>query len=201
VKMQEGEWRLERGDFRAQWNPRQGKGCIHQAPSPFAIDSVLRIVHTLILAEEGGFLLHSASAVRNGRAFLFAGISGTGKTTLSRLAPPDVMLLTDEVSYVRQVAQGYRAFGTPFAGELARPGENVSAPVAALYLLQQASENRVAPLAAPDAVRGLMQNILFFARDQELVGRLFQTACAFVAKVPVYRLGFLPDERVWELIR
>jgi hypothetical protein len=37
---------------------------------------VLRIVHSLIQAQAGGFLLHSASAIRNGKAFLFSGISG-----------------------------------------------------------------------------------------------------------------------------
>ena len=103
VEMQDGTWRLRRGDFRAQWNPAAGRGSIRQSANPYSIDSVLRIVHTLILAQEGGFLLHSAGAIRNGRAFLFSGVSGAGKTTISRLAPPDVTLLTDEVSYIRRV--------------------------------------------------------------------------------------------------
>ena len=81
--------------------------------------------------------MHSASAVRNGRAFLFPAVSGAGKTTISRLAPPDVTLLTDEISYVRRVADGYHAHGTPFAGDLGRAGENISAPVAGLQLLVQ----------------------------------------------------------------
>ena len=101
--MQDGTWRLRRGDFRAHWNPAAGRGSIRQSANPYSIDSVLRIVHTLILAREGGFLLHSAGAIRNGRAFLFSGVSGAGKTTISRLAPPDVTLLTDEVSYIRRV--------------------------------------------------------------------------------------------------
>ncbi len=62
---------------------------------------------------------------------------GAGKTTISRLAPPDANLLTDEISYLRPAARGYRAYGTPFAGELARPGENLSAPLAALYFLEK----------------------------------------------------------------
>ncbi len=93
---------MRRGDFRAHWDPSAGRGHIRQSANPYSIDSVLRIVHTLILAREGGFLLHSAGAIRNGRAFLFSGVSGAGKTTISRLAPPDVTLLTDEVSYIRR---------------------------------------------------------------------------------------------------
>jgi len=42
--------------------------------------------------------------------------------------------------------------------------------------------------------------VLFFARDPELVSMVFDTAWKLVRSVPVYRLTFLPDARVWELI-
>jgi hypothetical protein len=200
VEMRNGTWRLRRGDFRAQWNADAGRGRIRQSANPYAIDSVLRILHTLILAQEGGFLLHSAGAIRNGRAFLFSGVSGAGKTTLSRLAPPDVALLTDEVSYVRRVDGGYRACGTPFAGELARVGENCSAPLASLFFLKQGPENKIEPVAKSEAIRRLMRNILFFAEDATLVEKVFQSACDFVEHVPVQRLTFAPDSRVWGMI-
>jgi len=96
------------------------------------------MLHSLILARDGGFLVHAASAVRNGRAFLFAGVSGAGKTTIWRLAPPDVALL---------------------------------------------------------------QNILFFAQDDELQQLVFHTAFEFVSCVTVRRLVFAPEVRVWDLIR
>jgi hypothetical protein len=254
VRREAGRWVMERGDFRAEWDPQCRQGWVRQSANPYAIDGVLRILHSLILAREGGFLAHAASAVRNGRAFLFCGVSGAGKTTISRLAPPDVVLLTDEISYVRREArsrkqearskkqegknenrefdiqnlqsaalgpkpkirnpkspalnrqsaidnrQSYEAFGTPFAGELARLGENLRAPLAALYLLAQGPENRVEPMSDAQAARELLQNILFFAQDEELVGMIFQTVCDFVRRVPVRRLVFTPDARVWELI-
>jgi hypothetical protein len=258
VRLHSRRWVMERGDFHAEWDPERRRGWVRQTANPYAIDSVLRILHSLILAREGGFLVHAASAVRNGRAFLFAGVSGAGKTTISRLAPPDVVLLTDEISYVREVRsqkvgfrsqesgvrsenkyscgglaerqsisvpQGgtaerlvapdtsssltpdtgrltpaYEAFGTPFAGELARLGENVRAPVAALYLLAQGPENRVEPVSDAEAARELLRSILFFAHDAELVWRVFQTVLDFVTRVPVRQLVFTPDARVWELI-
>ena len=201
VRLQGDQWLLQRGDFRARWDSRAGRGHIRQSRNPYAIDSVLRIVHTLILAKQGGFLVHAASAIRGGRAFLFAGVSGAGKTTISRLAPSDATLLTDEISYVRREGNAYHACGTPFAGELARVGENLSAPMHALFLLEQGPENRIEPVAASEAIRLLLRNILFFAEDTELVNLVFQSACEFVERVPVRRLIFVPDERVWEMIR
>jgi hypothetical protein len=200
VKIDAGEWLLKRGDFRARWNPETGHGQIRQSASPYAIDCVLRIVHTLILARQGGFLVHASSAIRDGKAFLFSGVSGAGKTTISRLAPPDATLLTDEISYVRREGNRYVAFGTPFAGELARVGANQSAPVCALFLLEKGLENRIEPVSTTEAVQRLLRNILFFAHDPALVELVFQSACEFVSLVPIRRLVFVPDRRVWDII-
>jgi hypothetical protein len=201
VSLQGGQWVLRRGDFYARWDARAGRGRIRQSRNPYAVDSVLRIVHTLILARQGGFLVHAASAIRGGRAFLFAGVSGAGKTTISRLAPPDAALLTDEISYVRRAGNAYEAWGTPFAGELAKVGENQAAPLNTLFLLEKGPENRIEEIAEADAVRLLLRNILFFADDPELVSLVFRSACEFVEKVPVRRLIFVPDKSVWEMIR
>jgi hypothetical protein len=200
VTWNSGRWLMERGDFRAEWNPSTARGRIQQTINPYSLDCVLRIVHTLLLAQEGGFLLHASSAIRNGRAFLFSGVSGAGKTTMARLAPPDAALLTDEISYVVRRDGRYFAVGTPFYGELARAGENLCAPIDALYLLAKGPQNLIEPIEGTDAVRGLLGNLLFFARDPEFVKMVFDTAFDFVKHVPVRRLTFAPTTSVWELI-
>ena len=200
VARENGRWILRRGDFRAVWETSSGRGSIRQSANPYSIDAVLRIVHTLMLAKQGGFLLHAASAIRNRKAFLFAGMSEAGKTTISRLGPPDVTLLTDEISYVRKQDAAYVAWGTPFTGELAKLGENASAPVEALYFLAKGDENRIDPVSTREAARCLLANLLFFAEDEELVQVIFHSALEFVNRIPVSRLTFMPDARVWELI-
>jgi len=193
-------WVIERGDFHAECDLASGKGRIRQTANPYSIDAALRILHSLLLAPRGGFLVHAASAVRHGGAYLFAGVSGTGKTTISRLAPADATLLTDEISYLRREDSGYVAYGTPFAGELGEPGKNVRAPLAGLFLLKQGPENRIVPVGRVEAVRELMRHVLFFAHDERLVEMVFQTVCDFVKSVPVRRLIFTPHQRVWELV-
>jgi hypothetical protein len=200
VEFESGRWCMDRGDFHAEWNLATARGLVRQTANPYSIDCVLRIVHTLLLARESGFLVHSASAVRNGRAFLFAGVSGAGKTTMASMAPPDATLLTDEISYVRRQDGHYCAFGTPFAGDLGRAGDNTYAPIAALYFLTKGPENRIESLDPADAGRALLENILFFAQDPETVRPVFEAACEFVCRVPTRRLTFMPDARVWEMI-
>lgn len=79
-------------------------------------------------------------------------------------------------------------------------GENLKAPIDVLYLLAKGPENKIEPIEGADAVRGLLENILFFARDPEFVKMVFDSACDFAARVPVRRLTFVPDSSVWELI-
>jgi hypothetical protein len=194
-------WRARRGDFFAEINLEKGVGRIRQELNPFALNSALRIIHTVYLASRHGFLLHAASAIRNGQAFVFSGVSGAGKTTIARCAPRDAVLLTDEISYIRRVGNQYIASGTPFAGDLGVPGDNVSAPLSKLFFLQKGKENRTEEISKRDALQQLLRNILFFSKEEDLVSQVFDCACDFLERVPAYRLTFVPDVSAWELIR
>ena len=200
VFFRSGTWHIQRGDFKAEWDLQSRRGVVWQHRSPYAIDSVIRILHTLILSERGGFLVHASSIIRNGQAFLFAGKSGAGKTTMCRLAPGDSTLLTDEISFVRPVGDTYFAFGTPFYGELAVPGKNTSAPVAALYLLEHAPEDHVDGVSPQHALTELMRSVLLFAHESESVNRVFASALDLISRVPVRRLRFAPTPRVWSAL-
>ena len=201
VTQDSGLWSAERGDFRLDWDSKSRSGRLQVGLNAYSLDAALRILHTLLLAEKGGFLLHAASAVWNRRAHLFFGPSGAGKTTIARVAPPDATLLTDEISYVRQHGEDYLAYGTPFTGELEKPGENVSAPIAAFYQLVKASRNQLTPIKPGDAVRALLESVLFFAEDPNLVRLVFQSVCDLVCRLPVYRLEFVADQSVWDLVQ
>jgi hypothetical protein len=77
-------WRFLRGDFQAEWEPRTNNGWIRRCANPYSMDCLLRITHSLILPGEGGLPVPAASATRSGRSYLSAGVSGAGKTTLTR---------------------------------------------------------------------------------------------------------------------
>jgi len=79
-------------------------------------------------------------------------------------------------------------------------GENCSAPIASLFLLQQGPKNKIEPMAKSEAILRLMRNILFFTGDAALVENVFRSACDFVERVPVQQLTFTPDSRVWGMI-
>ena len=195
---------MRRGDFRANRIPPRAAAFVRQTLNPYSIDAVLRILHSLLLARQGGLLIHAPAPSAT------AGLSSSPASPAPARPPSPAsprrtpLSLTDEISYVRPApagASGYFAHGTPFAGELAQPGENASAPIGALYFLAQGSENRIHPLEQPDALRELLASVLFFAHEPELANLVFASACELVRQLPVYRLTFFPDSRVWAIIQ
>ena len=165
------------------------------AADELPLDAFIRVLFSLALIEHGGLLVHAASLVRDGRAYLFPGRSGAGKTTLARMAP-DATLLSDELSLVRDG----RAWGTPFWGELARGGEPMSAPLAAIYFPEQAAHHAARPLGTGDAHRRLLTTVLFFPRDPELVRSVFAIAAELAGRTPCFALSFRKDPGVWSVV-
>lgn len=200
VECSQGRWVFAYDDFRAEWLPGEGHGLVKKGTAPASMEAVLRILYSIIAGSDGACLFHASSAIRNGKAFMFPGVSGAGKTTISGLRPPDATLLTDEISFIRPSNEGYEAFGTPFAGALRRPGDNVSAPLAAVYLLAQGPVNKIEALPPRDAIARLMRHVLFAGKVSGLAESLLDTACRIVDRVPVRRLTFAPTPAVWELI-
>jgi len=165
----------------------------------YSIDSFLRVLYSLALVEARGLIVHAASLIRNGRAHLFCGRSGSGKTTLAQLST-DATLLSDELSIVR-VSDGWpRCHGTPFWGELARAGDDRSAPLGGIYFLHHGSRHAVQAVTPRQAVERLLPNVLFFARDADLTARVLQITADLIEAVPSFDLSFRLDPGFWEVI-
>ncbi|MDI6723991.1 MAG: hypothetical protein QMD61_05040 [Methanobacterium sp.] len=191
--------------YKIFWNSFSGEFDIHsmkgklRCRSQLDLNNYLRIIYSLVLLEEQGFLVHAASLIRNGIGYLFPGKSGTGKTTISRLSN-DSILLSDEVSLVKKVDGEYNIFGTPFWGELAIAGENTQAPLKSVFLPKKDQENYITPAKSVKTLEHLIPNVLFFLSDNEFNMQLFNICHDFVNVIPAYELHFLPDPSFWSVI-
>jgi hypothetical protein len=165
----------------------------------YALDSLLRVFLSWKLLSCEGFLLHAATVVRNGKAYVFTGKSGAGKSTVASLSP-EGSVLTDEISLLRQEGGMWRAYGTPFWGEFRAAGSNRSAPVAGIFRLLQSAKNEVIRLTQREALRVLLPNVLFFSLETAANQRLLEILADAVTEISAYNLAFRRDPAFWEVL-
>ena len=167
----------------------------------YVLDSLLRILLSLKLLPEQGFLIHAATVERNEKSYVFMGRSGAGKSTIAAAAARTGGIpLTDEISLVRKVNGAWHAHGTPFWGEFRAGGRNCSLPLAGIYSLVQAPRNSQRPLNSREALRELLPNVLFFSKQREHREALLRVTTEIAATAPIFRLEFTRDVSFWEAI-
>jgi hypothetical protein len=162
-------------------------------PLAYPLDELL-VIHRL--ARDGGLLLHACGAVRDGRALLFTGRSGAGKTTIARfMLEAGCWVLSDDRIAIRPCASGFRVFGTPWHGDapLASPE---SARLEAIHAIEQAPRLRARALCGGEAAGAVLGNAFLPVHDAGAAGAALELVERLVARVPVIRLAFPRDAAV-----
>jgi len=151
----------------------------------------LHLVALNRLAASGkGLMLHALGVRWKGDGLLFVGRSGAGKSTLARLfLKAGAEILCDECVAVRREARCWQLHGTPFRGEVdvVSPGP---APLAAVFLIQQAAQHQLEALAPGDVSRLLLPQAFLPFWNASALDASLQAAERLLTEVPCYRLGF-----------
>lgn len=164
------------------------------------IDYCLRAIYALLAYRRGGVLFHGAGIVRNQRALLFFGHSGSGKTTVARLSPGD-LVLNDDLVLLLPHNSGWMVYATPFSNSTqVGPAGPYHAPLAALLRLVQAKQVFLEAMSRGRAVAELLSCMPMLITDDGHSHQLLDIGQRLVCAVPIYRLHFLPDASFWQVV-
>jgi len=166
----------------------------------------------------GGLLLHGALAEKDGRGVILAAPGGTGKTTASNRLPPPWRSLSDDATLVvPDGTGGYRAHPWPTWSRFRDNGPGgswyveESVPLAALFFLSRADEDRAEPAGTGDAVAYITESVhqttgipTQHGRTPEEAARHCEeeivAATALARAVPAFRLEISLTGKFWEAI-
>lgn len=142
-------------------------------------------------------LTHSSSVIYEGRAYLFLGKSGTGKSTHSRMwlsALDGVVLMNDDHPVIRVGDDGVPvAYGSPWSGKT-KCYKNISAPVGGIIRISRAPYNKASRLTPFQAYASLMTSCSGMTWEKPLADGKDHALQAVVSKVPCWVMECLPDE-------
>jgi hypothetical protein len=115
-------------------------------PSANSLEACVRIAASVALARDGAVILHASAVAHAGRALVFTGVSGAGKSTISSMladAYPSCAKIADELLVLRPTDAGVTLEVPPYLGP-AGVAHGASAPLAAIHFLVQALRSIVA---------------------------------------------------------
>lgn len=162
----------------------------------FAVDNAAMLVYAFATVSLRTLLFHASVIVREQRAFLFLGHSGTGKSTHSRqwmTAFDDAVLLNDDNPVLRILPDDtVCVYGSPWSGKTPCY-KNESAPVGALVQLQQAPHNKIVPLKMTRAYPYILASVSGLKVIPEMMDDLYDSIARLLELRPVYLLQCLPN--------
>jgi len=151
-----------------------------------------------LLARFDAIILHSASVVRKERAAVFLGHDGAGKTTVAT-SPPSGPILCDDQVIIRKKQEGFFVHGTPWGRIF---DASLSAPLGALFLLEQAEAFSLTPFNPKMLLEHIWAEYPYYHLPLPIKLRniAFTMVCTLCHSTPVYLMRFGKDNVDWDAI-
>jgi hypothetical protein len=189
---------LRTGRATALTRPRTGTLAIDD-PTHMAMENLLRPFLAWTVLLKGGFMLHAASVVRDGRCYLFFGNSGAGKSTIAAICGGQV--ISDDLTMVLPEGDGYSAIGSPFRGTYTACEDLTGRyPVVGLYRLRKDTRVFVETPVRAIAFSEFVANLPFVVGEIDNHPAAWPLVRAAFEKLPVTYLHFRRDDSFWAVI-
>lgn len=164
---------------------------------PF-FDFFFRYIFGLSLPSFNGFMFHASSLGKDGKAYIFAGDPGSGKSTIVKLSR-NYQPLADDSTIVRRLGKKFFVFSSPFYEKEKIKKENLVFPLWGVYFLVKGQENYLTKLSPSLAVGKLIASARPYLSG-EFLQRAFPIATELAKNVPCYTLYFYKSSSFWEVI-
>ena len=165
--------------------------------NPVLLRFALWMALSMLSASSKMVLIHSSVIVHQGKAVLFLGESGTGKSTHTRLwlkHIPDSHLLNDDSPILAVVDGKPMVYGSPWSGKT-HCYHQLCFPLAAAVRLSQAPYNKIRHLSIVEAFSSMHPSCPpALAQDEKFQDMVVDMLSDVLAEVPVFHLECLPDE-------
>lgn len=171
------------------------KGHRFQTKPSVPLSSSIRAACEAGMVLRDGLPLHASLVEKDGFGVVFLGPSGMGKSTQAKLWEKYLgadFIIGDRPG-LRRLDGKWLGFGMPWDGKDAI-NRQTSVPVRALIWLEQAKENRIAPMNPVKAMTVMLKQAMMPVWDDDAMNGATAQMAALAREVPMFHLRCLPDE-------
>lgn len=163
----------------------------------YILAHAIMIAFMLATLKNGTLLIHSSAVIYEGKAYLFQGKSGTGKSTHARMWLQNIdgaEQLNDDHPVIRFSSDGIaKAYGSPWSGKTPCY-RNVSAPIGAFVRIVRSKENELCPLSPLKGFASLSTSVFYLPFiSEELKEIRHKTIERLAMTVPCFEMHCRPD--------
>jgi len=201
----DGNIRFQRDDVVGTLHVPDGAGTVtgqfRIAANQHSLEAAVRVSLSVAAVRHNTIILHASAVEHRGSAWVFAGKSGAGKSTISSIVGrlPGVQKLSDELLLLRVTKDGVVAFVSPFLCSRDLPhGRQV--PLRSIDYLVHGPTNSRRVLAPQKSFRELMQHVLLYATTPAVAQLGLDTTLAVTSQVPSFMLSCRPTPDVAQTI-
>ncbi|MBR3952528.1 MAG: hypothetical protein IKJ82_02790 [Oscillospiraceae bacterium] len=149
-----------------------------------------------------GMMLHSSAVEVDGKAYLFSGPSGMGKSTHTRLWQSifgeKACVFNDDKPALRRIDGRWYAYGTPWCGKDGI-NQNKKVPLAGICFLKRGEENKIRRLDPKEALPLLMSQTIHKFKKIENLDLLLNNVNYIIKEIPIFELENRPVEEAARL--
>lgn len=153
-----------------------------------------------------GAVFHGSAVQYDKEGYLFAGLSGAGKSTISKLwaGVPKAKVLNDDKVIVRKESGIFYMYSTPWHGTYSEYFDQkpvLKTRLSKLFYLHHAKINRARKMSFPEDVCEFFSVIFMSFWDAKCLHFISGSVLDVCSSVPVYKLGFENNKKITGFIR
>jgi hypothetical protein len=149
------------------------------------------------LLYHGGMMLHASAIAYEGRAYLFSGPSGVGKSTHTRLWKETfgdkVVVFNDDKPALRFLDGQWFAYGTPWCGKDGI-NANMKVPLAGICFLEQGETNTISLLDPKEAIPYIIPQTLHRFKTPGKAEQMLERVGMLITHIPMFHMVNRPNQ-------
>jgi len=195
-------YKVEAGEFQGLLNCKDSCAQIKISsswPSEALVCALVNMYCFIIVVQEGGVVLHASGVVKANKAYIFAGSSGSGKSTVAG-ASSGCKVLSEELIGIIPEADTPKAFPVPYTSDI-KFSDRISRnyDIAGLFKLVKDNNNYIREISRSRALVDfftLPSGLRRFVALPDYLSRFNR----LTEQIPCYELHFLPENSFWRCI-
>ena len=144
-----------------------------------------------------GLMLHASAVALDGKAYLFSGPCGQGKSTHAKLWQQvfgsRAQIINDDKPALRRIENQWYAYGTPWCGKDGI-NQNKKLPLAGICFLVQSSDNKIRRIDSKEAVGRLLSQTIYRIKNPDTMVILLSLIEKLIQEVPIFELENRPEK-------